>query len=381
MTTGLYLDHNATSSLRPEAAAAMQAAMAITGNGSSVHRHGRVARRQIEDSREQVALLVGAEPGEVVFTGSGTEANALALHGCTGRRQLVSAIEHASVLQNAPGAERLPVDETGVVCLNTLETMLGASAEPALVSVMLANNETGVIQPVEEIARIAHHHGALVHCDAVQAPGRIEVDAQRLGADLMSLSAHKIGGPAGVGALIVRTPEALAPLVRGGGQERGRRAGTENRIGIAGFGAAAAVAADRDGMQRIAGLRDALERRLRRTAPAIVIAGARAPRLPNTSCIAMPGVTGETQVIAFDLAGVSVSSGAACSSGKVSPSHVLAAMGFGEEIALSAIRVSLGWTTTGADVERFCEVWTGVYARLHGSGNGSETVAAAAMVH
>ena len=381
INAGIYLDHNATTPLRPEAAAAMTAAMAIAGNGSSVHRHGRLARRLIEDAREQVALLVGAEPAEVVFTSGGTEANALALLGCGRRRRLVSDVEHASVLQNAPGAERLPVDGEGVVRIDALDRLLAASSEPAVVSVMLANNETGVIQPLAEIARIARRHGALVHSDGAQAAGRIEVDVRRLGIDLLSLSAHKLGGPAGVGALVTGPDVPLTALLAGGGQERGRRAGSENRIGIAGFGAAADVAARREGMQRLAALRDTLEQRLCRVAPTARIPGAGAPRLPNTSCIVMPGVPGETQVIAFDLAGVSISAGAACSSGKVTGSHVLAAMGVGEEIANCSIRVSLGWTTTDADVERIFEVWTSVYARLCGSGEGSGGLAVASSVH
>ncbi len=346
-----YLDWNATAPLRPEAAAAMREAMAHGGNPSSVHRQGRAARQAVEAARDKVAALV---PGDVTFTSGGTEANHLALLGTGRQRVLVSAIEHGSVLQAVPAAERIPVGRDGILDLAALDSRL-ASGPPALVSVMLANNETGVIQPLAEIVEIAHRRGAVVHTDAVQAAGKIALD---VGADILTLSAHKIGGPAGIGAVASRVE--LAPMIRGGGQERGRRAGTENLVGIAGFAAAAEAAlagmADYGRVQR---LRDRLEAAL----PDAVIVGAEAPRLPNTSAIAMPGMAAETQVIAFDLAGVMVSAGAACSSGKVGPSHVLAAMGLTPEIANSTIRVSLGWTTTEADIDHFIDTWTALRAR------------------
>ena len=341
-----YLDWNATAPLRPEAAAAMRDAMARCGNPSSVHRWGRAARRMVEEAREAIAALV---PGDVIFASGGTEANHLALHGAGRPRVLVSAVEHSSVLQAVPGAERIPVDGDGVVVLGALARMLG---DDALVSVMLANNETGAIQPLPEIVALAHGRGALVHCDAVQAAGKMPID---VGADLVTVSAHKIGGPTGIGAVISRVE--LSPAVRGGGQERGRRAGTENVIGIAGF-AAAAQAVEEYG--RVRGLRDRLEAAL----PEAVVIAAGAPRLPNTSALAMPGAPAETQVIAFDLAGVMVSAGAACSSGKVGPSHVLAAMGLEPELANSTIRVSLGWSTTEADIDHFVEVWRALNRRL-----------------
>ncbi len=240
MTTATYLDYNATAPLKPAVIAAVSAALAETGNPSSVHRFGRLARRAVEAAREQVAALVGAAPAQVIFTGSGTEANNLAL-AQAGRRVVVSAIEHDSVLQ-AGSAERIAVDRDGVVDLAALERILKSDPAPALVSVMLANNETGVVQPIAEVAKIAHAHGALVHCDAAQAAGKIAIDVQALGADTMALSAHKLGGPQGVGALVVGDHVALRPLLLGGGQERGRRAGTENVAGIAGFGAAAQAA-------------------------------------------------------------------------------------------------------------------------------------------
>ena len=378
MKTSVYLDHNATTTPRPRALEAMREAMGSFGNPSSVHRHGRLARKLVEDAREQVAGLVGADPANVIFTGSGTEANALALRGAGQDSVLISAVEHASVLGAVDGARVIPVDTDGVVRLDALDKMLAESDGPALVSVMLANNETGVLQPIGEVAALARQHGALVHCDAVQAAGRIALDVASIGAHLLSLSAHKLGGPAGVGALVVDPSVPLSPLLRGGGQERGRRAGSENVLGIVGFGAAAEVVLGCENSARLAALRDGLERRLKAICPAARLFGASAERLPNTSCIEMPGVSGETQVIAFDLASVSVSAGAACSSGKVTPSHVLKAMGVGEDIAANTVRVSMGRTTKAADVDRFIEVWSGIYGRAQARRAASAPAAVAA---
>ncbi|HXP04058.1 MAG TPA: cysteine desulfurase family protein [Stellaceae bacterium] len=352
-----YLDWNATAPLRPEAASAIADALALGGNPSSVHRRGRAARQLVERSREAVAALISAPPHGVIFTSGGTEANHLALLGCGRERVLVSAVEHSSVLQAVPEAERIPVDSDGIVDLAALTAMLDADRRPALVSVMLANNETGVIQPVAEIAGVARAHGALFHCDAVQAASKIPLSMAKIGADFMTLSAHKIGGPSGIGALVSAGAE-VTPLLRGGGQEGNRRAGTENLAGIAGF-AAAASACDSNEYDRVRDLRDRLEAAL----PDAVIIAAAAPRLPNTSAIAMPGVPAETQIIAFDLDGVMVSAGAACSSGKVGPSHVLAAMGVAPDIANATIRVSLGWATTEADIDHFVDAWTALYRR------------------
>jgi cysteine desulfurase len=352
-----YLDWNATAPLRAEAAAAMTEALALCGNPSSVHRRGRAARQRVEAARAAVAALVGASADGVTFTSGGTEANHLAILGGGRARVLVSAVEHSSVLQAAPEAERIPVDRDGIVDLAALAALLAADARPALVSVMLANNETGTLQPVQEIANIAHAHGALFHCDAVQAAGKMSLSLAAIGADFITLSAHKIGGPAGTGAVISAGPE-LTALQRGGGQERNRRAGTENLCGIAGF-AAVARAADPAEYGRVRALRDRLEAAL----PEAVVIGTEAPRLPNTSAIAMPGVSAETQIIAFDLDGVMVSAGAACSSGKVGPSHVLAAMGLAPAIADATIRVSLGWSTTEADIGHFIDAWTALYRR------------------
>lgn len=378
MSNRIYLDWNATAPLRPQARKAMLAALDDAGNPSSVHGEGRAARRLVEHAREQVAALTGAEPRNVVFTSGGTEANMLALTpGVGADRLLLSAVEHPSVLAGgrfpAAAVERLPVTGGGQIDLAALERRLAEPERgPALVSLMLANNETGVVQPVAEAARLAHAAGALLHVDAVQAAGRIPCDINSLGADLLTLSGHKIGAPKGVGAL-VRRDAALAvdPLVKGGGQERGLRAGTENVAGIAGFGAAAAAAREDLAAEsaRMKGLRDRLESGLLAASPDIVIFGAQtfgapAERLPNTTLFALDGMKAETAIIAFDLAGVAVSSGAACSSGKVQPSHVLAAMGVPPELARGAIRVSLGPTTTESEIDRFIEAWIRVSGAL-----------------
>jgi cysteine desulfurase len=362
-----YLDWNATAPLRPEAAAAMSEALGRWGNPSSVHRRGRAARQIIERAREAVAGLLGdVDPSGVIFVSGGTEANHLALLGAGRERVLVSAIEHDSVRHAVRGAEIIPVGPEGVVALDALDRLLGADVRLALVSVMHANNETGVIQPVAEIAAITRRHGAVFHCDAVQAAGKVALEVGTVGADLVTLSAHKIGGPPGVGALVVTGGVDVAPLLRGGGQERRRRAGTENLPGIAGFAAAAAAAAEVAVYDRVAALRDGLETEIAAIAPDAVVLGAAANRLPNTSAIAMPGLAAETQVVALDLDGVMVSAGAACSSGKVGPSHVLAAMRVAPEIAASTIRVSLGWNSSEAEIAHFLRAWTALYRRRRG---------------
>ncbi|MDX1541976.1 MAG: cysteine desulfurase family protein, partial [Geminicoccaceae bacterium] len=320
-------------------------------------------RKLVEEARAVVAAVVGGAPAGVVFTSGGTEANNLALRVPGDGPVLVSAIEHDSVLAAAPEAIRLPARTDGRVDLEAARQLIERH-RPRLVSVMLVNNETGVIQPVVDVARAARDAGALVHSDAVQAVGRLEVDMARLGVDLLTLSAHKLGGPPGVGALIVRDGLEIEPLIRGGGQEQRRRAGTENVPGIVGFGRVAElIRADWvEEVRRLEGLRDRLETELFERAPDARIFGREAPRVGNTSCIAMSGVASETQVIALDLEGVAVSAGAACSSGKVGRSHVLDAMG-GGEFADTAIRVSLGHATRSADVERFVEAWLRLYER------------------
>ncbi|HXS41925.1 MAG TPA: cysteine desulfurase family protein [Stellaceae bacterium] len=363
-----YLDWNANAPMRAEAIEAVARALPLCGNPSSVHRFGRRARQAIEAARESVAALINAAAEDVVFTSGGTEANNLALKGFPERRVLVSAIEHDSVLAAVPEATRIPVRPSGVIDLAALETLLAEDKRPALVSVMFANNETGVIQPAVEIARIAHAHHAVYHCDAVQGPGKAVVDFRAIGADLMTISAHKIGGPMGIGALIARNDLALKPLVAGGGQERGRRGGTENFPGIVGFGAAAKLAAaEASVMPRVATLRDRAQHALQAAAPAAKIFGVEAVRLPNTLCIAMPGVAAATQVMALDLGGVMVSAGAACSAGKVTRSHVLDAMGVPRVEAECAIRITLGWSTEAADIDHLIEAWTALYARSQAS--------------
>jgi cysteine desulfurase len=377
MTDRLYFDWNATAPLRPQARAAVLAALDATGNPSSVHAEGRAARHLVEHARERVAALVGAEARNVVFTAGGTEANVLALAptgaGAKARdRLLVSAVEHPSVLAGgrfpAAAVERLPVSADGRLDLAALERRLAVLGARAVVSLMLANNETGVVQPVSEAARLTHAAGSLLHVDAVQAAGRIACDINALAADLMTLSGHKIGAPKGVGALIRRdgSSEFPEPLIRGGGQERGTRAGTENVAGIAGFGAAAAAASAglATDHARMAALRDRLEAGLKTATPEVIIFGAAVERLPNTTLFAVPGMKAETAVIAFDLEGVAVSSGAACSSGKVQPSHVLAAMGLAPPLARAAVRVSLGPTTTESEVDRFIQAWIRVSGAL-----------------
>ena len=356
-----YLDHNATSPLRDESRAAMEHALSIGGNPSSVHGQGRAARAAVERAREQVAALARARAQDVIFTSGGTEANALALWGAVQgaaeagariTRLFVSAVEHDSVMANAaalaervPGLrlEIIPVTGDGVVDLQALRVLLREGKGRALIAVMAANNETGVIQPLSDVAALMKEHDGYLFVDAVQAAGKIAVDFD---AGYLSLSAHKIGGPQGVGALVVRENAPLAATILGGGQERGHRAGTENVAGIAGFGAAANIAAKMSSV-----LRERFETELKSAAPDAVIFGASAPRLPNTSNFALPGVAAETAVMALDLDGIMVSSGSACSSGKVRPSHVLGAMGVSDSLARCALRVSFGWNSSDADVD------------------------------
>lgn len=381
MTSRTYLDHNATSPLRPAALEAMAAALAETGNASSVHKEGQTARARIEHARVQVAKLVGADPKAVVFTSGATEAVALALSPdieLSGRAVhcdilLISDVEHPAVRAGgrfpAERIEIIPVDRIGLVDLAALDTMLARHCDDGrrvFVSVMAANNETGVIQPMREIAARVHAAGNVFHIDAVQIAGRYPFELATTDADLISISSHKLGGPQGVGALIMRDADTRVPsLLRGGGQERGTRAGTENVAAVAGFGAAAENAAlsVAEEVGRIAGLREVLESGIRSIAPAAVIFSEAALRVPNTTCFAAPGMAAETAVIAFDLEGVAVSAGAACSSGKVGLSPTLTAMKIAPELARCAIRVSLGWNTTEAEIVRFLEV----FARLHAS--------------
>ncbi len=369
-----YFDYNATAPVRPEVRAAMDQALKLVGNPSSVHGPGREARAAVENARARVAALAGTAPGNVVFTGSGSEANNLALAGPRPARILASAIEHPSILRPAaerPGAFALiPVGADGIVDLTRLEEQLAqpsAGEGPVLVTVMVANNETGVLQPVADVVRLAKSAGALTHCDAIQAAGRVALDFDGLGCDLMSLSAHKIGGPKGVGALICRPGMDIAPLVAGGGQERSLRAGTENVPGIAGFQAAAAAAmaelAGGEELPRLSALRDRMEAEITSAVQGTVVIGAGVPRLANTSCFALPGWQAETLVIAMDLANFAVSAGSACSSGKVEASHVLAAMDLTPEVEAAAIRASIGFATTEKDIDAIIAALIEVNAR------------------
>ena len=376
MTLSHYLDYNATAPIRPGVGEAVADALVLTGNPSSVHECGRRARACVEEARAQVAALVGTVPANVVFTGSGSEANNLALSGSRPTCILASAIEHPSILR--PAAERpggfalIPVDSNGVVDLGALKELLTENSDSlVLVTVMMANNETGVLQPSEKVVDIAKGAGAIIHIDAVQAAGRVPLAFDELGADLMSISAHKLGGPKGVGALIKRAETVLAPLIAGGGQESNLRAGTENIPGIAGFGSAAQAAlaelADGAEIERQHALRDQLEATIMAAIPAAVVVGGQGLRLANTSCIAFPGFAAETLVIGFDLEGVAISAGSACSSGKVEASHVLAAMDLEPGIASSAIRVSLGFATTVDDIEAFTTACRAVLGRNAGA--------------
>ena len=363
----IYLDYNAGAPARPEVVGAVAEALAEGGNPSSVHAAGRRARARLETARRAVARLVGADPAGLVFTSGGTEANALALAGAGRSRLLVSAVEHVSV-RDVAGAELVPVTGEGLIDLAALERMLAADARPALVSVMLANNETGAIQPVAAAAAIAHAAGALIHCDAAQGVGRLSVSLPALSVDFLTISAHKMGGPAGIGALALAKPDfPLAPLLLGGGQEGRRRAGTENLSGIVGFGVAAELVGSEleqgDTIWGIERLRDCLEDQALARVPGAVAIGRGIGRLPNTACLALPGVPSATQVMALDLAGVMVGAGAACSSGKMTGSAVLAAMGLPPRLAGSAIRVSLGRGSDRAGIERFVDAWAELAGR------------------
>ncbi len=373
--TRAYLDWNAGAPLRPEARAALLAALDAVGNPSSPHTEGRRVRAIVEDAREEVAALVGAKPAEVVFTSGATEANN-AVMAAGWQTVLLARIEHDSVLTPARSLARsgrarvldLAVNESGTLEMANVAAgareAIAARSGGALMSLQLANNETGVVQPVVAAAAAARSQGLSVHTDAVQAAGRIAVNFRGLDVDYLSLSAHKLGGPKGVGALVVRDRAALPGFMTGGGQERRRRAGTENVPAIAGFGAAARAAVlDLAEMQRVRGLRDRVETEVKAITPSAVVIGADAERLPNTTSIALPGASAETLVIALDLAGVAVSAGAACSSGKVGASHVLEAMGLEPALARAAIRVSMGWGSTEQDVTAFTEAWAHVAAR------------------
>lgn len=368
----IYLDYNASAPLRPCANTAMQQVLEQSGvafNASAVHAFGREGRRMIEDARQEVAALVNAPPAQVIFNSGATEGNNTVIQHFSRaypqKRILVSAIEHPSVLQAAPNLEHIPVKHDGTIDPQALEEMMTSGGEVALVSVMAVNNETGAIQDVSKLSAIARKHGAFVHSDAVQAAGRIPLSLTEMGVDFLTLSAHKIGGPQGVGALILGLCGETPKLLFGGGQEKSARAGTENICGIAGFGAAAKESLERmNHYQALATWRDNLERQLLEMTPEAIIHAKTVKRVANTSFFSVPGLSSETLLMALDLEGIAVSNGSACSSGRVEPSHVLKAMGCDDKIAASALRVSLGWATKESDIEGFLATWKTVTARI-----------------
>jgi cysteine desulfurase len=351
-----YLDHNATSPLRPAVKAAMIAAFDVHGNASSVHAEGRKAHKLMDDAREQLGFALGCLPQMITFTSGGTEANNMAIRCVGAEHILVSAVEHDSVLAAAKATgknvELIPVDGVGRVMINDLQKMMGRPN--TLVSVMYANNETGVVQPLEQVMDIAHAAGALVHVDAVQAFKKTQLNFGLLGCDMMTVAAHKVGGPTGIGALVVRDGLVIEPLLQGGGQELRRRAGTENLATIAGF-----AALTQEPELDTYALTDTLEAALNDA----TIFSDGVLRLCNTTCFALPGLSAENLLMNLDLAGFAVSSGSACSSGKVGRSHVLAAMGVTPQISSGAIRVSSGWNTTADDIARFIETLQKLQAR------------------
>jgi len=356
----------------------MAAAMDAGGNPSSAHGAGRAARRIVDDARARIAATTGAVPADVVFAGSGTEACQLMLRLPGRPRRLIAATEHAAVLAADPAAALLPVLADGTLDLDALRARLGETGEDAVVAVMLANNETGAIQPIAEIAEIVHAAGGLLAVDAAQAYGKLPIDLATLGADALALSAAKIGGPLGVGATVFAPGTVPVPLVTGGGQERGLRGGSENVIGIAGFGAAAAEVPDLLARQdAVRERRDRMEAAIGEIAPDVRPIAAAARRLANTSALPMPGVPAATQVMALDLAGFAVSAGAACSSGKIARSHVLDAMGLPEAVADATIRVSLGPGTTDAEIDGFVLAWAALYSRQAARRTERSTAAAA----
>jgi cysteine desulfurase len=353
-----YLDYNASAPLRPSVVKAMNEAMSLVGNPSSVHKHGREIRKSLSVARNIISSAVGAAKYKVVFTSGGTESNNLALRGCNNPTTLVSDIEHDSILVAAKDAIRIPVNAGGIIDLVQLETILSQQPTPALISVMLANNETGVIQPLREVSSIAHKYNSIVHCDGVQAFGKLELDMGLLNVDLLSLSPHKVGGPKGIGALIISDDLNIDSQLVGGSQEFSLRAGTENFVSVVGFAATCAeVHNNNQEMERILNMHHQMENKLKHAAPDVQIHGSQSPRLINTTCVRMHGLAAETQVIAMDLAGVSVSAGSACSSGKVTTSHVLQAMGLSSKAANETIRISIGWATTAADIEHVTSTW------------------------
>ena len=359
----IYLDYNATSPLMPPTRAAVVAGLDYL-NASSVHGFGRQARAAVSGTRGILAAYLNVKPAQIIFTSGATEALVTALRGVRAASYIISAVEHEAVRATAPDAVIVPVDANGILDLEKLEDVLKNSAAPALVAVQFVNNETGVIQPIEKIIHLAKKYKALTLIDAVQAVGRIDLTPM-LGADMMVIASHKMGGPRGASALILREGLSITPLITGGGQEERRRAGTENVAAICGFGAAIEhISISLDKQKDLQTWRDAMETEISAALPNVKLFGRTAPRLANTSMIALPGVMASTQLMNLDLAGIAVSSGAACASGKVAPSHVLMAMGASKEIAQSAIRISGGWNSAQADFQAFTKNYIEMAKRL-----------------
>ena len=363
--TNIYLDYNATTPVRPDVIDAMSDVLSQPLNASAIHGFGREGRKLVEKARAQVAAMTGAPVNQVIFNSGATEGNNTVLKHFKNERVLISAIEHPSVLEALPDAVRIPITSEGVVNLDVLEALLREECT-ALVSVMFANNETGIVQPVLEIAKLAHANGALFHCDGVQAAGKLPLDISKIGADFLTICAHKFGGPQGVGALIFGLCGETPVLLEGGGQEKSARAGTENVAAIIGMGVAAEMAAANlePEFERLQALQLSLETHLTTQFPELVIVGADQKRLPNTTLFIVPDISSERLLMALDLEGFAISNGSACSSGTIRASHVLLAMGYDEKQASSALRVSTGWATTQDDIDSFLQAWERVYARI-----------------
>lgn len=366
----IYLDHNATSLLRPQVIEAMRATEGMALNASSVHSAGRKAKQMLEEARSAVADYLSVFNHEIVFTASATEANNTILRALAPtHRLLVSAVEHPCILNTSAllGGDSFPVDAYGVVKLEVLEEKLASlGGAPALVSLMLANNETGVIQPVADVAVLCKRYNAKLHCDAVQAFGKLPLDAGMLGVDYLTISAHKVGGPVGVGVLVLRDDKGYVPLLTGGGQERGRRAGTENIAAIIGMAALLPYVSTGAQSYQWQQMTAALVAGIHAISPNVPVYGAGAQRLSNTTMLGMAGMSSETQLMHFDLSGIAVSAGSACSSGRITSSHVLRAMGVDAEAAGQAIRVSLGWNSTEIEIQAFIQAWKTLYTRKSG---------------
>lgn len=365
MKKRIYLDYNATAPLRPEVMEFMSHVMGAPHNASSVHGFGQEGRKSVEDARARIAALVNVPPAQVIFNSGATEGNNTVMRHFRGARVLVSAIEHPSVLEVVPEAEKIPVTKDGIVDLAALETLLQQEPKAALVSVMLVNNETGAMQPIRDVADLCKKYGALLHCDAVQGAGKIPVDMAELGADFLTLSSHKIGGPQGVGALVLGLCGITPTLLLGGGQEKSARAGTENVAGIAGFGLAAEMASRNiPAYETLEKLRASLEAELSKIQQGVIIHSKDVDRVAGVSMFSVRGISSETMLMALDLEGIAISNGSACSSGTVKPSHVLQAMGVSEEDASCALRVSMGWDTKEADIESFLEALEKIVKRI-----------------